>query len=200
MLLLYGCTAWQPEPFSQSPAHIVSPATISGEIPELIKKLPVLPRPEPPVDLETYTVVVNEVPVKELLFALARDAGINVDIDPAIDGVVTINAVDQTLLQILQRLARQVNLRYEFSGNYLAIQLDLPFFHTYSIDYLNMARDTGGAISIVTQIATTGAGFDGGNGGNSGNAGGAGGNNSTTDVKSSSVNHFWMSLEGNIRT
>jgi len=198
MLLLNGCATWQPEPFSQSPGHVTSSGPVSGEIPELIKNLPLLPRPEPPVDLETYSVVVNEIPVKELLFALARDAGINVDIDPAISGLVTINAVDQTLPQILKRVSRQVNLRYELSHNHLVIQPDLPFYHTYRIDYLNMSRDTGGAITIATQIATTGAGFDGNNGGNSSHAGSAGGNNSTTDVKSSSVNHFWMTLEENI--
>ena len=200
MLLLCGCAAWQPEPFRKSPGHIAAHGPVTGEIPDLIKQLPVLPKPEPPVDLETYTIVVNEIPVKELLFALARDAGINVDIDPAISGVVTINAVEQTLPQILDRVMRQVKLRYEFSDNHLIIEPDLPFFHTYRIDYLNMERDTGSAITIATQIATTGAGFDGSNGGNNGNAGGSGGNNSTTDVKSSSANHFWTTLERNIVT
>lgn len=197
MLLLCGCAGWQPEPFRQSPGHVALSASATDDIPELVKQLPVLPRPEPPMELETYTVVVNEIPVKELLFALARDAGINVDIDPAINGVVTLNVVEQTLPRILDRLARQVSLRYEFAGENLFIQPDVPFFRTYRIDYLNVARDTSSSITIATQIATTGGGYAGG-GGNGPAAGSAGGNNSITDVKSGAMNHFWATLAGNI--
>jgi len=50
----------------------------------------------------TYSVVVNEVPVKEILFALARESKLNVDISPSINGLVTLNAVDQTLPAILE--------------------------------------------------------------------------------------------------
>lgn len=199
MLFLYGCAAWQPEPFTPSSGHIVPSASSADEIPELAQSLPRVPRPEPPPTLETFTVVVNEVPVKELLFALARDAAINIDISPALNGVVTLNAVDQTLPQILERVARQISLRYEFAGNNLLIQPDLPFFRTYRVDYLNITRDTSSAITIATQIATTGGGFAAA--GDSGaTAGNSGGNNSTTDVQSKSANHFWETLIRNITT
>ena len=198
MLLLCGCAGWQPPPFRQSPGHITPSASTTDDIPELVKQLPVVPKPEPPAELETYTVVVNEIPVKELLFALARDAGINVDIDPAITGVLTLNVVEQTFPRILDRVARQVSLRYELTGENLFIQPDTPFFRTYRIDYLNMVRDTSSAISIATQIATTGGGYAVGGSGTSPAAGSAGGNNSITDVKSGSMNHFWVTLAGNI--
>jgi MSHA type pilus biogenesis protein MshL len=198
MLLLCGCTGWQPEPFSQSQGHIASSPSMPDDIPELVQKVPILPMPETPPVMETYTVVVNEIPVKELLFALARDAGINVDIDPTVAGVVTLNVVDQTLPQILDRLSRQVSLRYKFAGADLIIQADVPYFRTYRIDYLNIERDTSSAITIATQIATTGGGYAGGGDGKGSAAGSAGGNNSITDVKSSSMNHFWETLAGNI--
>jgi hypothetical protein len=44
---------------------------------------------------ETYSVVVNNVRVQELLFALARDARLNVDIHPDMTGSVTLNAIDR---------------------------------------------------------------------------------------------------------
>jgi general secretion pathway protein D len=65
---------------------------------------------------ETYTVVVTNVPAQDLLFALARDARLNVDIHPGITGLVTLNAVDQTLPQLLARIARQIEIRYEIDG------------------------------------------------------------------------------------
>jgi hypothetical protein len=46
---------------------------------------------------ESYSVSVRNIPVQDLLFALARDAKLNVDIHPGINGIVTINAIDQTL-------------------------------------------------------------------------------------------------------
>jgi len=57
---------------------------------------------------ETYTIVVDTVPVDKLLFALARDAGINISISQNLseeDLKVTINAVNQTLGIILQQIA-----------------------------------------------------------------------------------------------
>ena len=91
------------------------------DIPKPVQQAPLLPAPAVVAPEETYTVVVNDVPVRELLFALARDAGRNVDISPAIEGTVTLNAVDQSLTQILDRIARQVDLRYADRNGTLVI-------------------------------------------------------------------------------
>ncbi len=92
--LVAACAQIEPEPFEPSSGHIESTdqPTTTAAIPELVETVPVLPEPGDAQPQERYTVVVNEVPVKELLFALARDARINVDIHPAIDGDVNINA------------------------------------------------------------------------------------------------------------
>ncbi len=185
---LTACTEIEPKPFVPSQGHINDEIQPVGEIPELVTQAPILPAPAPATELEKYTVVVNEVPVKELLFALARDAQVNVDIAPSIGGVVTINAIDQTFPQILDRIARQVDLRYEFNGDNLFIQADEPFLRTYTIDYVNMSRDTISTNTVATQISSTSGGGDSG----------GGGNNSTTDVESISNHHFWESLVLNI--
>ena len=186
---LTACTEIEPKPFVPSSGHINAETQPVGEIPELVTQAPILPAPAPAVELEKYTVVVNEVPVKELLFALARDAQINVDIHPAIEGVVTINAIDQTFPQILDRIARQVDLRYESSGDNLYIQPDNPFLRTYTIDYVNLSRDTKSTNTVSTQIASTSGG---------GESGGGSGNTSTTDVSTISTHHFWARLVSNI--
>ena len=187
---LTACTEIEPKPFVPSSGHIDAETKAAGEIPELVTQAPILAAPAPAVELEKYTVVVNEVPVKELLFALARDAQINVDIHPAIEGVVTINAIDQTFPQILDRIARQVDLRYESSGDNLYIQPDNPFLRTYTIDYVNLSRDTSSTNTVSTQIAST-------SGGDVESTGG-GGNTSTTDVSTNSAHYFWARLVSNI--
>ncbi len=180
----------KPQPFIPSASHINDEALTLGDIPELVKQTPILPAPGPAIELEKYTVVVNEVSVKELLFALARDAQINVDIHSEIDGAVTMNAIDQTLPQILDRIVRQVDLRYELSAGNLYIQPDDPFFRTYTIDYVNLSRGTSSTNTVSTQISSTSSGATGSSGGS--------GNNSTTNVSTESTHHFWSTLVSNI--
>ncbi len=80
--LVAACSQIEPKPFEPSSGHVNSKVqpTATTTIPELVETVPVLPEPGDAQPQERYTVVVNEVPVKELLFALARDARINVDI------------------------------------------------------------------------------------------------------------------------
>ena len=192
LVLICGCAEQFYTPLEPSTGHITAAESVPQEnIPELVRQAPVLPEPEPPVEQEKYTVVVNEVPVKELLFALARDAKINVDIHPRIAGLVTINAVDQTLTQLLERISRQVDLRYEFDQDNLIISPDEPFIRTYKVGYLNLSRETSGSVTVSTQIASASSG--GGEGG-----GGGGGNTSTTQIESESNHQFWQNLSTGI--
>jgi general secretion pathway protein D len=193
MMLIFGCAQFEPEPFEPSTGHITvkeSPAVIDSKIPELVQQTTSLPVPRPATPPERYTVVVNEVPVKELLFALARDAKVNVDIHPSIEGVVTINAVEQTLQQILKRISNQVDMRYVQEGDNLIISQDTPFLRAYKVDYVNLSRDTTSTSSVSTQISST-------SGGDAESSGG-GGNTSTTDVSTESTHHFWARLVSNI--
>lgn len=181
-----------------------------ADIPKPVKSTVYLPPPKPRAKEQTYSVVVNEVPVKEILFALARESKLNVDIHPSIQGRVTLNAVDQTLPAILERLAKQVDLTYKIEGNVLSIGPDLPVLRNYKVDYVNMSRDTTGFIGVAAEIASAGraastgaAGATGAaSGGASGATGGVGGvatNSSRTQVQSLSKHRFWESLVQNIK-
>ena len=154
-------------------------------IPPVVEQVPIIAAPEPAEPMQTFTVVATDLPANELLFALARDARLNLDIDPAIDGRVSINAIDQTLPQILKRVSRQVQLRYYLDGPNLVIEKDRPFVRQYQIDYLNMSRTTTSDVGIQTALA--GGGDDGGSSGDS-----------STSVTNESSNAFWESLETNI--
>ena len=87
-LLLAGCGI---QPMKPSPGHVQAAAPVpAGDIPEPVRITPILPKPKPTARPETYSVVVNNVKVQELLFALARDAKLNVDIHSGIVGSVTL--------------------------------------------------------------------------------------------------------------
>jgi general secretion pathway protein D len=122
--------------------------TAAVDIPPVVLQVPIIAAPEPVEPMQTFTVVATDLPASELLFALARDARMNLDIDPSIDGRVSINAIDQTLPQILKRVSRQVALRYYVDGPNLVVAQDNPFTRTYRVDYLNMTRDTDSSVGI----------------------------------------------------
>ncbi len=166
---------------------------MSPDIPPPVAITPLLPRPKAAAKTESYSVSVRNIPVQDLLFALARDAKLNIDIHPGINGIVTINAIDQTLQQILTRIGKQVDMRWELDGPNLLVMPDSPFLRNYKVDYVNMSRDVTGTVSINTQIASTSTSAGGSSGG------GGGGNNSNTSVKSTAQNNFWQSLERNLK-
>lgn len=194
LMLLSGCGPLQP--FSADSGHLAEPVDPAG-IPQPVTRVPIPPPPQPSAPVETFTVVVTDVPVREVLFALARDARINLDIHGDISGNVTMNAIDQTLPQILDRLVRQVNLRFELENGSLAVMPDAPFWRAYRIDYVNMARGSEGEASVATQVSSTGGSVDGeqSEGGDSSDLG----NVSRTTVRSQSDNGFWAMIGANIR-
>ena len=201
-VLLVACAAPR---LPLSPSHISEPAPIAGAIPEPVQQSVALPPPRPAARQETYSVSVHRVPVQSVLFALARDAGLNVDVHPAVEGTVTLNALDQTLPQLLERIGKQVDMRYELHGSNLQVLPDQPYWNHYKIDYVNIARSTNSSVSIATQISTTGgSAANGASASNPVQAAGAslisgGNNNSTTSVANRSDNNFWYNLEKNVR-
>lgn len=79
-LALAGCASPAPPPSAQ---HLQAPAPAVGGAPEFVIAPPLPLPPKPTARPELYSVVVHNVEVQELLFALARDAKMNVDIHPA---------------------------------------------------------------------------------------------------------------------
>ena len=182
---LAGCSQ---TPIKPAPTHIRSDEPrAEGSIPPPVQITPVLPQPKPAARPETYSVVVNNVRVQELLFALARDARLNVDIHSDITGAVTLNAIDQTLPQLLTRIARQVDMRYEIDGQNLVVMRDTPFLRGYKIDYLSAARNVKMQSTATTQFGT----------GAAASAGTATGATAIVDV--TSENKLWDSVVINVK-
>jgi general secretion pathway protein D len=195
---LAGCAQ---EPAKPSETHLgveLTPPPAAGVIPPPVQVAPVLPKPEPKPAPETYSVVVNGVPAQELLFALARDARINIDVHPGITGSVTLNAVDQTLPQLLERISRQVDMRYELSGQNLQVLPDTPYLHAYRIDFVTASRNLKMQSQTNTQFGggtTSGAGAGGGGGG----GGSTTGTGSTATVDVAANSQLWETLVQNIQ-
>ena len=181
-----GCAQAPAKPSETHLGVEVPPPSAPGAIPPPVQIAPVLPEPKPAAPPETYSVVVNNVAAPDLLFALARDAKLNIDIHPGISGSVTLNAVDQTLPQLLERISRQISMRYELHGANLLVMPDAPFLRTYLIDSLSASRNVKMQSQASTQFGAAGS-----------SGGGTTGATATIDVTSN--NQLWDTLVQNIK-
>ncbi len=202
-LLLTACTLSRPP--EQSEGHLSKADIVpAAEIPAPVTQTTLLPEPELRPRLETYTVIVSDVPAKDLLFSMARDAKLNLDIHSDITGNVTLNAIDQTLPQILERLSQQVSMRYSIEDSTLRVRADTPYLRNYKIDYVNISREARGEIRVASSLGSTGQSdigqSSGGSGSRSGGSGRRGDNSSLTEVSNQSENKFWQTLTLNIKS
>jgi MSHA type pilus biogenesis protein MshL len=193
-----------------SEGHISArpPAAVEQVIPPPARVSSFVPPPKPTLTPPTYSVVVNEVPVKELLNALARDTRQNIDIHPGLTGLVSLNAIDETMPAILERVSRQVNVRVRQEGNTIVVTPDTPYMKTYRVNYVNVTRNITSTVNVTGEVGASsgGGGASGGaSGGGAGGSGGGGvgggggGGGSRTTVTSTTSNDFWEQLRDNIR-
>ena len=189
---IVACGATNPPTVSEG--HITSRLSNNSKssIPSPVNQVPALPRPGKRKKLETYTVVVNQVPIRELLFSMARDADLNLDIDTGITGKITMNAIDQSLPKILDRIESQSGIRYFIEDNTLKVMADTPYLKTYNIEYLNISRSSAGNVSVSTEIGATSTGIN-----NTGSGSGSD-NKASSRIENKSVNEFWATITQNI--
>jgi MSHA type pilus biogenesis protein MshL len=191
-----GCADIRPY-VPPSQGHISTPSAqrqADAAIPPPARTSDFVPPPKPTAKPQTYSVVVNEVPVKDLLLALARDTRQNIDIHSGLTGLVSLNAIDETLPAILERVSKQVNMRYRVEGNTIIVSQDTPFVKTYRVNYVNMMRETSSSIGVTGELTVAGGAAGGGGGGGSGTSG------SNTTVRTTSRNDFWEQMRDNIRS
>jgi MSHA type pilus biogenesis protein MshL len=193
LALIAACADIRPH-VPPSQGHITTPATqpqVDPAIPPPARTSDFVPAPKPAAKPQTYSVVVNEVPVKDLLLALARDTKQNIDIHSGLTGLVSLNAINEPLPAILERVSKQVNMRYRIEGNTIIVSPDTAYVKTYRVNYVNMSRETTSSIGVSGELTVVGGGAGGAAGGTSG---------SNTRVSTVSKNDFWEQLHSNIRS
>lgn len=186
--VIAGCGA---RPLAKPESHIQPEARPSTSIPQPVRAVPMPPAPEAREAEIKYSVVVANQPVRDVLMAMARETRVNFDIHPGVEGTVNLNAIDQTLKQILTRIARQVDVRWETDAQTITVMPDTPYLKSYRIDYVNMSRDVGGTISVQSQVVSPP--------GVAGSSSAQSQNSSLLKVDNIAKNRFWETLEKNIK-
>ena len=135
------------------------------------------------------SVSVNQtVPLKDVLFELAKQADMDIELDPNISGSIIITARNKPFDVVIKRISEIAGLRYRFEDGILRIENDYPYQKTYQLKYINILRDT--QTNFTTSLRLAGSGSDGAD--------------SQTDtgsdytLTSSSTGDFWTEIEENI--
>lgn len=221
LLLLSACSArMTPAPIMQSALHlpewnvvpsidpppnrVIADRLMEDELPEAHTSNPSLSQLSTEVSSTRINLEVHQAPVQEVLYSLAHESRLNMDMHPSLQGRISMHAVNQTLPEILARIAKQIDVHYEWVNGVLVVSPDNPFIRTYKLNYVNMTRDTAGFIGVATEISSTGrTGASGASGAmsnasqsqsNLGNA-----NSSRTAVASQSRYHLWESVVQNVQ-
>lgn len=135
------------------------------------------------------TVSVNQtVSLRDLMFELADQADVDLEMDPQIRGSIIFTAKDRPFDQVVNRISEMAGLRYTFEDNVLRIELDRPYVKTYNVDYLGATRKGSSKIDTSVQM-TSGSGGSSSGGGSSG---------SSSSVETSIDGDIWKELQENL--
>ncbi|RUM90395.1 MAG: pilus (MSHA type) biogenesis protein MshL [Thiomicrospira sp.] len=158
-----------------------------SQIPDLVTVDAINVNPAKQHVQKLYSVSAIEVPVADLLFNLAKDADKQLDLSADVQGLVTINAINQPLESIMERIVDQVGAAYEISYGTLRIKLDKPYWKSYEIDYVNVIKN----IKDLTVMKMSVGNVSKNNSNNTNQA-------SEFTLESSAIHDFWDALQSNI--
>lgn len=170
-------------------AKVVDTVSNSAGIPGIVSsQIPQLPPLRGVKNNDVYSISAVNVPVNELLFKLAKDAGKEIDLFSGISGSVTINAINQPLESILERISEQVGFNFSVENSTLVIKPDFPEWKNYKVDYVNIVKTSKDTIDMKMNVSSGAGGTSSG-----------GTPASSTKVSVESDHNFWEKLEKNIQ-
>jgi MSHA type pilus biogenesis protein MshL len=126
--------------------------------------------------------------IKPVLIELARQAGVDLTLDPSISAQIVYSANKRSFIEVIEQVCDMANLRYTINQNSLKIEPDTPFSKNYNVQFLNLNRKSQNKASIATDVFSKGKDEKSTTNDN--------GSNTAVDV--SGQNDFWAELEGNL--
>lgn len=170
-------------------------------VPPVPKVSEILAAPRPPQIGETQLVslfVTDDVPLKDVLIELGRLADVDMEIDSSIEGGIVFRAQNRPFNEVMERIAKLADLRYEMRDGVVRVERDTPRAKTYPIDFLSFDRNSTSAVSISTSVLSSSVSGGGGSGSSGSSGGGGGGENeslqtgSTAAINYAAQADFWQ--------
>lgn len=179
LLWLSGCGGRRPPEPPSPPPELPSPVVYGEEAEEEPEELPELPVRRlpggdtlpPALTEQTVTLgTVQDAPLRPLLSALSKDAGINFVVDPAVTGTVTAELRDVSIVQALDYLLTPLGYGFRYRRGAVWITKNRLETRIFSLDYAVTGREGSKALTVGAGTAALGGGS-----GTTGRFGGAAG-------------------------
>lgn len=150
-------------------------------------------KPSPPVPLPmkkcVSVIITEEVPLKDVFIELARQAGVDLQLDSKILERIVFSASKRPFIDVIKDICDMAGLRYKIFGQSIRVETDTPYPVNYTLPFLNLSRTAENRISIATDVFSS-----------------IKDNKSVADNGSNSAimekgsNDFWTELDGNLKT
>jgi len=130
------------------------------------------------------SISVNQtVPLRDLLFELAEQGEMDLELDPSIRGSVIFTARNRPLDEVIDRITKMSGLRYAYSQGVLRVEVDRPYLESYQIDYINIIRTLKNTVTASNKVTSDEVGTAVG---------------SKSSITMLVKNDFWDDLETNV--
>ena len=90
--------------------------------------------------------------LSDILIQLAKKANVNIFINNDVEGGISFEAKNRPFIDILKDICSSCVLKYTINGNSVKIENDTPSTKTYSVQFLNIERETQSSVSTSTDV------------------------------------------------
>lgn len=154
------------------------------------KKKKASPSYVPPLMNKRVSIVLSdEIPLKDALVELARQAEIDLQLEAKISERIVFSANKRPFIEVIKDICDLTGLRYRVSGNSIRVEVDAPYPANYSVQFLNLSRTAENRISIGTDVFSSLK-----------DSKSSADNGSNSAVVGKGNNDFWTELDGNLKT
>ncbi|MAH05911.1 MAG: type II and III secretion system family protein [Alphaproteobacteria bacterium] len=166
---------------AMAPREAELPAELENGVPELENYVMSDASEFAPMPIVSVSLNQN-VPLRDALFEMAKEAGYDIELDPRISGSIIFTARNKPLDIVINRISEIAGLRYKFEDDTIRVELDTPYSKSYKIDYLNLMRESKSSMNTDVSVVS-GEGADTG---------------SSFGVTAEAKSDFWESLDENL--
>ena len=149
-----------------------------------------------------YSFSLRDADIREVLMALSKQTSFNIVVDQDIQGRVTVDLKNVTMVEALDTLTELLDLGYKIKQNIIRVSKPALEARIFSLQYVNLKRT--GSSSTTAAIGTSGGLVTGttpgttgvtGTVGTVGTTGTVGGTTGSTSVNTSTATDLWTDIE-----
>ena len=145
----------------------------------------------PKIMYQKVSVSVSEsISLKNIFMELARQAGVDLQLDHNIDARIIFTAQNRPFIEVIKSMCEMADLRWDVIGNAVRIERDLPYSQNYNVQFLNLSRSSENQLAVASDV------FSAVGPAKSNMAD----NVSKSALKATTKNDFWDELDHNLKT